>query len=187
MSTKLLLQASQSQLVVIDMQVKLAPAMDLVALQSVIQNCTTLLQAVTLVQVATLVTEQYSQGLGETLPALKPYLTNSKIVAKTAFSACAEPLFKQQLHADKSQIVLLGMEAHICVLQTALDLLSINKQVFVVEDAIISRNTNNKANAIARLQAAGCIVINTESVVFEWLGNANHEAFKAVSKLVKLL
>ena len=187
MLTKLLLQAAQSQLVVIDMQVKLAPAMDLVALQSVIQNCATLLQAATLVQISTLVTEQYPHGLGETLPALKPHLTSSKLVAKTAFSACAEPLFKQHLHADKSQIVLVGMEAHICVLQTALDLLNVHKQVFVVEDAIISRNTNNKANAIARLQAAGCIITNTESVMFEWLGNANHEAFKAVSQLVKLL
>ena len=77
------------------------------------------------------------------------------------------------------------MEAHICVLQTALDLLQANKQVFVVEDAIISRNLSNAANAIARLRDAGCIITNSESVLFEWLGNANHEAFKTVSKLIK--
>ena len=186
MPNKLLIQVAQSQLVVIDMQIKLAPAMDLPAMQKVTKNAAILLQTANLLQVATHVTEQYPQGLGETLPALKPYLTSSKIIAKTAFSACAEPLFKQHLHADKSQIVLLGMEAHICVLQTALDLLNAHKQVFVVEDAIISRNVNNKANAIARLQSAGCIVTNTESVIFEWLANANHEAFKAVTKLIKL-
>ena len=186
MPIKLLIQVAQSQLVVIDMQIKLAPAMDLAAMQKVTKNAAILLQTANLLQVATHVTEQYPQGLGETLPALKPYLINSKIIAKTAFSACAEPLFKQHLHADKSQIVLLGMEAHICVLQTALDLLNAHKQVFVVEDAIISRNVNNKANAIARLQSAGCIITNTESVIFEWLANANHEAFKAVTKLIKL-
>ena len=185
MSTKLLLQATQSQLLVIDMQVKLAPAMDLAAMKVALTNCAILLQAAKFLQVFTIATEQYPNGLGRTLPELKLYLIECQIISKTAFSACAEPLFKQHLHANKSQIVLTGMEAHICVLQTALDLLSINKQVFVVEDAIISRNPCNKANAIARLRDAGCIIINTESVLFEWLGNANHEAFKTVSKLIK--
>ena len=77
------------------------------------------------------------------------------------------------------------MEAHICVLQTALDLIEAGKTVFVAEDAILSRTPANKANAIARLQQAGAIITNTESVVFEWLGNANHEAFKALSKLIR--
>jgi nicotinamidase-related amidase len=70
-------------------------------------------------------------------------------------------------------------------LQTALDLITQGKQVFVVADAIISRQPENKANALARLVSAGCIVTNTESVVFEWLGNANQDAFKAISKLMK--
>lgn len=77
------------------------------------------------------------------------------------------------------------MEAHICILQTALSLIKIDKQVFVVEDAIVSRNNSNKANAIARLREAGCVITNTESVIFEWLGNANHPAFKEVSKLIR--
>jgi nicotinamidase-related amidase len=77
------------------------------------------------------------------------------------------------------------MEAHICVLQSALDMLESDKQVFVVEDAIISRNATNKANAIARMRAAGCIVGNTESIVFEWLGKAEGDAFKAISKLIR--
>ena len=136
-------------------------------------------------QVQPIVTEQYPQGLGETLPELKQYLTNTKPIVKTAFSACAEPAFKQHLHSDKTQIVLTGMEAHICVLQTALGLLQANKQVFLVEDAVISRESTNKANAIARLRDAGCMITNTESVVFEWLGDANHEAFKAISKLIR--
>ena len=185
MLIKLLLQAAQSQLVLIDMQVKLAPAMDLTAMQAVTKNCAILLQAANLVQVPTIATEQYPQGLGDTLPELKQYFTNTKPIAKTAFSACAEPTFKQHCHSDKPQIVLSGMEAHICVLQTALGLLNAHKQVFVVEDAVISRNSTNKTNAIARLRDAGCIITNTESVVFEWLANANHEAFKAISKLIR--
>ncbi len=201
MLNKLLLHATHSQFVLIDMQVKLAPAMQAEAMQVVTNNCATLLQAVSLMQVANMaqvpciVTEQYSKGLGETLPELKQHFFNTKpsshtklstkIIAKTAFSACEEPAFKQHLHSDKTQIVLCGMEAHVCVLQTALGLLNSHKQVFVVEDAIISRNPVNKANAIARLRDAGCIITNTESVLFEWLGNANHEAFKLISKLIK--
>ena len=77
------------------------------------------------------------------------------------------------------------MESHICVLQTALDLIKANKQVFVVEDAVISRSASNKANAIGRMRDAGCIITNTESVVFEWLGNAQHPAFKVISQLVR--
>ena len=77
------------------------------------------------------------------------------------------------------------MEAHICIVQTALDLVAAGKQVFVVEDAVISRNPANKANALARMRDAGCVITNTESVVFEWLGAAEGEVFKAVSKLIR--
>ncbi len=175
----------QSQLVIVDMQVKLATAMPSEALQSVVKNCGILAQASQLLALPIIVTEQYPQGLGETLPEIKLHLPNSKPIAKMAFSACGEPKFSQQLQRENSQIILAGMEAHICVLQTALNLLQANKQVFVVEDAIISRNPANKANAIARMRDAGCVIGNTESIVFEWLGNANHDAFKAVSKLIR--
>ena len=142
-------------------------------------------QAANLLALPSIATEQYPQGLGETLPEIKQHLANNKAIAKTAFSACGEPKFNQQLQRENSQIILAGMEAHICVLQTALDLINANKQVFVVEDAVISRSAANKANAIARMRAAGCVITNTESVVFEWLGDANHAAFKTISKLIK--
>jgi nicotinamidase-related amidase len=79
----------------------------------------------------------------------------------------------------------MGMESHICVLQTALDLLKVGKQVLVVEDAVISRNPSNKENALNRLRQAGVLVVNTESVVFEWLGLAEGDTFKAISKLIR--
>ena len=181
----MIVNALLSQLVIIDMQVKLAPAMPKDTMQAVVKNCSILAQAANLLSVTTTLTEQYPQGLGETLSEITQHLTVKKAIAKTAFSAFSEPKFKQQLQRDKPTIILAGMEAHICVLQTALALHQVGKVVFVVEDAIISRTSANKANAIARMRDAGCVIINTESVVFEWLGNANHEAFKAISKLIK--
>ena len=182
-----------SQLVIIDMQAKLASAMPSEAMQSVAKNCSILAQASQLLAVPVIVTEQYPQGLGETIADIQSHLPNSKAIAKMAFSACGEPKFNQQLQRENSHIILVGMEAHICVLQTALDLMQLTtsgdnklaKTVFVVEDAILSRTAANKANAIARLRHAGCVISNTESVLFEWLSNANHQAFKAVSKLIR--
>ena len=181
----LFVNSASSQLVLIDMQVKLASVMPAEALQSVVNNTAILVQAAQLLQVPILVTEQYPQGLGETLPEIKQFLPTNKPIAKTAFSACSEPKFNQLLHRDNSQIVLAGMEAHVCVLQTALALLQDSKTVFVVEDAILSRSPANKTNALARLRDAGCVITNTESVVFEFVSNANHEAFKVISKLIK--
>ena len=181
----IIVNASLSQLVMIDMQVKLASVMQAEALQSVVKNCSVLAQVAYILSVPTVLTEQYPQGLGETIPEIRQHLPNSKPIAKTAFSACGEPNFNQQLHRDNPQIILAGMEAHICVLQTALALLQAGKQVFVVEDAIISRSSANKANAVARLRDAGCVISSTESVVLEWLGDAKHEAFKAISKLIR--
>ncbi len=177
--------ANQSQLVVIDIQTKLCQVMPAEAMQTVIKNTGILLQAANLLQVATVATEQYPQALGETTPDVSQYFGGIKPIAKTAFSACAEPKFKAHCQRDKSQIILVGLETHICVLQTALDFIAQGKQAFVVEDAVISRNPNNKANAIARMRDAGCSITNTESVLFEWLGNAQHEAFKVLSKLIK--
>lgn len=174
-----------SQLVIIDMQEKLASAMPADAMHQVTKNCGILAQAAALLNVPTVFTEQYPQGLGATLPEIKQYFPAIKTVAKTAFSACGEPKFNQQLQRENSHIILVGMEAHICVLQTALDLIQAGKTVFVVEDAVLSRTPANKTNALARLQQAGAIITNTESVLFEWLGNANHEAFKALSKLIR--
>ncbi len=175
----------QSQLVIIDVQEKLCNVMAEAEMQVVNKNCSTLAQAATMLDVPMVVTEQYPERLGNTTPEIAQYIGHASPIAKTAFSACAEPKFKSYLQRDKSHVVLVGLEAHICVLQTAMDLLAAGKKVFVVEDAIISRNPDNKRNALARLAAAGCIVTNTESAVFEWLGNANHPAFKDVSKLIK--
>lgn len=181
----LVTKASIGQLVIVDMQIKLSTAMLADAMQVAAENCGILAQAANLLDVPILITEQYPQGLGETLPEISQHLGNTKPIAKMTFSACGESKFNQQLHRDKSQILLAGMETHICVLQTALDLLAQGKQVFIIEGAVISRNPEHQSNALRRLEKAGCVITNTESVLFEWLENANHEAFKALSKLIK--
>lgn len=177
-------QESQSHLVIIDVQQKLCGVMEEIALAKMVKNCGILLQAANLLEIPVLHTEQYPQGLGATLPELQQYLPAAG-VEKTSFSCYDEPGFRAKLRGDRPQIVLAGMEAHICVLQTALQLQESGKQVFVVEDAVISRSEDNCYNALQRLQHAGVIVTNTESVVFEWLKVAKGDAFKQISRLVR--
>lgn len=174
-----------SQFVIVDVQSRLATVMPTDAMQALVKNCSILVQAAGLLGVAVIVTEQYPKGLGHTVPELSAFMPDIHPVEKTTFSCLAESRFKRQLTRDHSQIILAGMETHICIVQTALDLMASGKQVFVVEDAVVSRDPANKLNALARMRDAGCVITNTESVVFEWLGAAEGEVFKTVSKLIR--
>ena len=185
MKPSLVSQRDHSQLVLVDVQARLAGVMPADAMAAVAKNCAILLQAAKLLEIPTIYTEQYPQGLGATLPELGSHLSAAQRVEKIIFSCAKEPTFNRKLTSDRPQIILAGMEAHICILQTALDLLQSGHQVFVAEDAVISRNPLNKANALQRLSLAGVIVTNTESIVFEWLGSAQGDAFKQISKLVR--
>lgn len=180
-----LAKVNVSQLVLVDIQTKLAAVMPQEAMQKVLKNCEILLQAAQLLEVPTLLTEQYPRGLGHTVPELLAQLPQAQPIEKKHFSCMGEPSFVRQLTRDHTQVVLTGMETHICVCQTALELIAHGKQVFVVEDAVISRNPENKTNAIARMREAGCMITNTESLVFEWLGKAEGDAFKVISKLIR--
>lgn len=178
-------QHETSQLVIVDVQEKLSSVMDATALASIAKNCGILMHAAKLLGIPTIVTEQYPIGLGTTLTELALYTDTSQRIEKTCFSCVDSSLFRSRLRGDRPQIILAGMEAHICVLQSALQLQESGKQVFVVEDAVISRNPANKSNALLRLRQAGVIVSNTESVVFEWLKVAEGEAFKQISRLIR--
>jgi len=185
MHTNLKLQADISQFVIIDKQTRLIAVMPQDSVKDTIKNTCILSQAANLLKVPVIITEQYPKGLGNTFSEILDININTQAVVKTVFSCVEEPKFNRQLTVDHSQIVLVGMEAHICVLQTALDLISAGKKVFVAEDAIISRNSANKVNAIARMRDSGCIICNTESIIFEWLGKAEGDAFKSISKLIR--
>jgi nicotinamidase-related amidase len=173
-----LARAADSTLVLIDLQERLAAAMP--SRDPVIRAAGILLETAARLDIPVVVTEQYPRGLGRTVAevALK-VPKNSARVEKTCFSACAV------LPPLRPQVVLAGMEAHVCVLQTALELAAAGREVFVVEDAVCSRTEANYANALARMRYAGVIITNTESVIFEWLRDAAHEHFRTISKLLR--
>ncbi len=189
-TTELLCQSARSQLVVIDVQERLASAMDKKVRAHLLDNTARLIQAAGLLEIPVRRTEQYPKGLGPTEPALAELLTEIPTgapVEKTAFSCCAVDEFNAAVDSspERHQIVLTGMESHVCVLQTALELQAAGRQVFVVADAVCSRSKANHKNALRRLASAGVVVSNTESVMFEWMRDAKHPQFKAISKLLK--
>ena len=168
-----------------DVQEKLSSVMEAGALSATVKNCGILLQAAKLLEIPVICTEQYPKGLGATLTELAQYTDTAQHIEKTCFSCLDSSSFRSRLRGDRPQIILAGMEAHICILQTALQLQESGKQVFVVEDAVISRNPANKENSLQRLRQAGVTVSNTESVIFEWLKVAEGDAFKQLSKLIR--
>ena len=182
-----LCRAETSQLVVIDIQDRLASVMPEKIIERVINNTNILLQAAELMGVAVIRSEQYPQGLGNTRKEIQQQLADKTIcIEKTCFACSGSSDFTSRLSKQRRpQIILTGIETHICVLQTAIQLVEEGFQVYIVEDAVCSRSKHNNKNALARLRDAGVIITNTESVVFEWLRDARHEHFKAIAKLVK--
>jgi nicotinamidase-related amidase len=173
-----LARAADSSLVLIDIQERLAAVMP--AREAVVRAAGILAEAAAQLGIPVLATEQYPRGLGPTVPELTAKLpADAKRMEKTSFSACGA------LPLARPQAILAGMEAHVCVLQTALELAAEGREVFVVADAICSRTEANRANALTRLEKAGVVVTNTESVLFEWLRDASHEHFRAISKLIR--
>ena len=179
--TTRLAQSEQSILVLVDIQPRLMSAM---ADNTVLKHSKILATAAQDLNIPIIATEQYPQGLGSIEAELATHISDEAL-AKTCFSCTDLPEFMTQLKASKKQhIILTGVEAHICVLQTALNLQSQGFHVFVVADAVSSRSQENKDNALQRMQQAGVIVTNTESVLFEWLADATHPEFRTLSKLI---
>lgn len=180
----MLIRARDSALVVIDMQEHLVPAM--LAPARTIRNARLLLQATTYTGVPTLLTEQYPKGLGHTIPAIKSAAGGAQVLSKMHFSCMEDSGFATAFKAlGRRQVVLTGMEAHICVMQTAASLVEEGYEVFVVSDATASRTLESETACLARLSAAGVSVVTTEMVIFEWLGRAGTDAFKKMLPLIK--
>ncbi|MFZ3202385.1 MAG: hydrolase [Pseudomonas sp.] len=174
------INAATSTLLIIDIQARLFPAIhDSTALA---ENALWLQQVAQRIGVPVLLTEQYSKGLGQTIPSLRDGHQASAIIEKLHFSAVSEgELFKRPGGA-RAQFVVCGSEAHVCVLQTVLDLLVQGRQVFVVAEAVGSRQASDKALALARMQQAGASIVSREMVAFEWLEQAGNPLFREVSK-----
>lgn len=180
----MLIERHKSCLLVVDVQEKLAPAMAEPA--AVIRNSGILLRAANRLGVPTILSEQYPQGLGPTVPELRALAPASARLGKLSFSCAADPGLQRRLEETRrSQVILCGMEAHVCVLQTALGFKGGGYQTFVVADAVSSRAPANRDLALRRLAANGVELVTTEMVVFEWLARAGTAEFKELSKLIK--
>jgi len=179
-----ILGAQGTVLVVIDVQERINAAM---ADQVHLPRITVLHRAFTALGLPVLVTEQYPKGLGPTVPGLAELLTGPPLV-KDTFSCARDEAFMAALEAQRPhRIVVTGIEAHVCVAQTALDLLHAGYQVQVPHDAVRSRRPADMGWALRRLQAAGAVISTTESVLFELLETCTSPHFKTISRLVKEL
>ncbi len=182
----MLIHADTSCLIVIDMQERLVPAMQAPA--RTIRNAGILITAAEELAVPVLLTEQYPKGLGATVPELAEAASSAHaaILPKMHFSCMEDQDFAAAFEATgRRQAVIAGMEAHICVLQTAVSMMDQGTEVFVVTDATSSRTLESEKACLDRLQACGAGIVTTEMVVFEWLGRAGTAAFKALLPLIK--
>jgi nicotinamidase-related amidase len=177
-------------LVVVDVQEKLAPAMDPAALSRLVKATRTLLEVARQRRWPVVATEQYPQGLGRTLPEIAVELAAIDArppLAKTTFSACGAEGFLERLGGalETRAAVVVGMEAHVCVLETALDLLARDLRVFVPWDAVASRREEDRTTALHLLRQAGAVVTSSESLAFQAVGRAGTPEFKAIAGRVR--
>jgi nicotinamidase-related amidase len=179
--------ARNSVLLLVDLQERLVAAMPEGAREATLRNAAILAQAAGRLRIPTFVSEQYPKGLGATEACLKQQLGQQAArIEKTSFSCFEADGFLESLRGtNRKQVVLGGMEAHICVLQTAMGLQYAGFDVYVVEDATCSRNLDSRRIAMDRVRQAGIAVTNMESVVFEWLRDSRHPEFKAISALLR--
>ncbi|MCD6495776.1 MAG: hydrolase [Candidatus Aenigmarchaeota archaeon] len=166
--------------VMIDMQDKFVPAID--DIRNVISNAKILAESAGILGIPLLATEQYPKGLGHTVAELKP----ENVTEKTEFSCLANAGFAEKLEKLKPKdLVLFGIEAHVCVLQTALDALEMGYRVHVVSDAVSSRKQHDRDRALERMGQSGAFTVTTEMILFQLLEKAGTEEFRKISALVK--
>ncbi len=178
------LHLAETALLVVDMQEKLLPAMH--DPQGVTSQVGRLIDGFNALELPILVTEQYRNGLGETVPELAEKLKNAVCCEeKLKFSACIEPIRDHLTRLQVRSVVVCGIEAHVCVLQTCLELMNGGYVTAVAADAVSSRREFDQTTAISRLTQAGVIPTTVESVLLELVHEAGTEAFGAVLPIIK--
>lgn len=170
-------------LLVVDVQDKLLPAIH--EAETCVEACQRMVRAAQVLEVPVIVTEQYPAGLGRTCAALLSLLAGIPIIEKTRFSACVDATINRLREVNRPHVVVVGIEAHVCVQQSVLDLLRLGHVPYVCRDAVASRRPLDRDTAIERMRQAGAVVTTTESAIFELLGRAGTEAFKRVLAIVK--
>jgi nicotinamidase-related amidase len=176
------MSAGDTGLLVIDVQEKLVPA--ILDAGALVRNIAFLIDGARLLEMPVQATEQYPRGLGPTVAELARRLPERP--DKVAFSCCAVPAVVAGFHrAARPKVVLAGIETHVCVLHTALDLLALDFRVYVAVDAVGARARLDHDVALRRLEQAGAVLTTAETCIFEWAGSAGHPQFKAISRLVQ--
>ena len=183
---KFFLERDKAILVVIDVQEKLCLAMDEKVLAKLVKNTGILLDTAAELNVPVLITEQYVKGLGATLPELKEKGAAAACYEKMSFSSCGSAEFIEKLKSTgRKQVIIAGMETHVCVLQTVIELREAGFDVHLVKDAVMSRDKRNWQTAIEAMTLTGAVPTCTEAVMFQLLKVAGTEEFKKLSKLVR--
>lgn len=174
----------QTVALVIDIQERLFPV--IAQNEALLKNTHILIKGLQALEIPLLITEQYRKGLGETLPEIQAHFQPFKMTEKTSFSCCDDARFMVELEQlSKPNVLICGIESHVCVLQTVLDLLANGFVPVVVEDCVSSRKLSDKETALHRMRQEGAIVTTCESILFELARVSGTEAFKTISKLVK--
>lgn len=177
----MLLDANESFLLVVDMQEKLMPLIH--QSKVLVEYSNWLIDIAKELSVPILCTEQYPKGLGTTIADVKSHLSNVPVVEKVEFSVARSAACLEAVKSfRKKQVVIIGIEAHVCILQTAIDLLSEFEEVYVVADAVSSRSLRDVEFAIARMRDVGVEILTREMVVFEWLDKSGTKQFKTISQ-----
>lgn len=176
------MSAADTALLVIDVQEKLVPK--ILHATAVVRNTAFLIDAARLLNMPVAATEQYPRGLGPTVPELAWRLPERP--DKIAFSCCVVASVVDGFRAAaRPKVVLAGIETHVCVLNTALDLLALDFRVYLAVDAVGSRYAVDHDVALRRLERAGAILVTAETAAFEWVGGAGHPQFKPISALIQ--
>ncbi|NOQ42272.1 MAG: isochorismatase family protein [Desulfuromusa sp.] len=182
---KFWLDAEKAILVVIDVQEKLVPAMNQDLYRQLLLHANLLIEGFKALDLPIIATEQYSKGLGHTVTELNG-ATEQYCIEKMAFSCCGEESFIAALEkSGAKQVLIAGMESHVCVFQTVLDLLDRGYIVHLVSDAVSSRFKSDYDNAISTAARAGAVITTTETALFQLVKVAGTDGFKAISKLVR--
>ncbi|WP_162200132.1 hydrolase [Kiloniella spongiae] len=178
------MSVDDSVVVVIDVQERLAPAIP--ELQAILKANELILKTASELSVPVLVTEQYPKGLGHTVEQLRDFYAEKNVFEKISFSSAGCASFMTALkETGRRQVIVTGIEAHVCVQQTVLELLADRFDVFVVADAIGSRVDDNRKLALERMIRSGAEVVSSEMVMFEMLKKAGTPEFKKLSNLLK--
>jgi len=181
----LALDRNEALLLLVDAQERLATAMPKGPLHALEKNARVLLQAARRLDIPMVATEQYPKGLGPTLPSLRALLPADPLTKLEFSCGASKPIARHILGTGRKQVIVAGMEAHVCVFQTVRDLLRGGFSVFIAQDAVVSRTEANREVGLRLCERAGAVLSSTEAILFDLLGVAGTPEFKELTALIK--